>query len=32
MDFSDVAESCWIFGYEDLVDAEEFFDTFLAGG
>lgn len=29
MDFSDVAESCWIFGYEDLVDADEFFSLFL---
>ena len=29
MDFSDVAESCWIFGYEDLVDAEGFFSLFL---
>jgi len=28
MDFSDVAEACWIFGYEDLVDAEDFFRTF----
>ncbi len=29
MDFSDVAESCWIFGYEGIVDAEEFFSVFL---
>jgi hypothetical protein len=28
MDFSDVAETCWIFGYEDLIDAEDFFQTF----
>ena len=30
MDFSDVAESCWIFGYQDLEDAGAFFDTFGA--
>jgi len=29
MDFSDVAESCWIFGYQDLVDAGAFFSEFL---
>ena len=29
MDFSDVSESCWIFGFEKLADAGEFFDTFL---
>jgi hypothetical protein len=29
MDFSDVAESCWIFGYEELLDADAFFAVFL---
>lgn len=29
MDFSDVSESCWIFGYEGLHDAEAFFQEFL---
>lgn len=29
MDFSDVAETCWIFGYADIPDAEAFFSTFL---
>jgi hypothetical protein len=28
MDFSDVAETCWIFGFEDLPDAEAFFKEF----
>lgn len=29
MDFSDVSESCWIFGYEGLHDAGAFFQEFL---
>ena len=29
MDFSDVAETCWIFGYADIPDAEAFFSLFL---
>ncbi|MEE4160899.1 MAG: hypothetical protein V2I25_00230 [Woeseiaceae bacterium] len=28
LDFSDVAESMWIFGFEDIVDARDFFRTF----
>jgi hypothetical protein len=28
LDFSDVAESMWIFGFEDVADAKEFFATF----
>lgn len=28
MDFSDVAETCWIFGFTDLRDAEAFFREF----
>lgn len=28
MDFSDVVEVCWIFGFEDLADAEAFFQAF----
>lgn len=28
MDFSDVAETCWIFGFEHLPDAEAFFEEF----
>jgi hypothetical protein len=28
MDFSDVAETCWIFGFEALPDAEAFFKEF----
>ena len=28
LDFSDVAESMWIFGFEDIVDARDFFQTF----
>ena len=28
MDFSDVVETCWIFGYQDLLDAEAFFKEF----
>ena len=31
LDFSDVAESMWIFGFEDIVDANEFFATFSQG-
>jgi hypothetical protein len=26
LDFSDLSETCWIFGLEDLKDAEAFFD------
>lgn len=26
LDFSDVSESCWIFGIEEIKDAEEFFE------
>ena len=29
MDFSDTAESCWVFGFVDLADAEAFFTEFL---
>ena len=28
IDFSDSAETCWIFGFADLFDAASFFDTF----
>ena len=28
IDFSDTAETCWIFGFEELIDVESFFDTF----
>ena len=28
MDFSDVSETCWIFGFEYLVNAEAFFEEF----
>ena len=28
LDFSDVSETCWIFGFNDLVDAEAFFREF----
>lgn len=28
LDFSDVAESVWIFGFEDMVDANDFFSEF----
>ena len=28
MDFSDVVETCWIFGFENLPDAEAFFKEF----
>jgi hypothetical protein len=28
LDFSDVAETCWIFGFEDLMGANEFFEEF----
>ena len=29
LDFSDVSEACWIFGFVDLMDATEFFEEFL---
>lgn len=29
MDFSDTAESCWVFGFEGLADADAFFAEFL---
>ena len=32
MDFSDVSETCWIFGFEYLVDAEAFFQEFGSAG
>ena len=28
LDFSDVSETCWIFGFSHLVDAQDFFDEF----
>ncbi|MEM1128394.1 MAG: hypothetical protein AAGI71_17245 [Bacteroidota bacterium] len=28
LDFSDTSETTWIFGFNDLVDAEDFFQTF----
>jgi hypothetical protein len=28
LDFSDVSETAWIFGFEDLVDASDFFREF----
>ena len=28
MDFSDVSEMCWIFGFDHIVGAEQFFTTF----
>ena len=28
LDFSDVAETCWIFGFENLENAEQFFKEF----
>lgn len=28
MDFSDTAETCWIFGFQDIFDASQFFDSF----
>jgi hypothetical protein len=28
IDFSDTAETCWIFGFDGLFDAESFFETF----
>lgn len=28
IDFSDTVETCWIFGFESLFDAEDFFDAF----
>ncbi len=30
MDFSDVAETCWIFGFEYLVDTRQFFEEFAS--
>jgi hypothetical protein len=30
MDFSDVSETCWIFGFSNLSDVNEFFDEFGA--
>ncbi len=32
LDFSDVAETTWIFGFNDLADAEAFFEEFSAAG
>lgn len=32
MDFSDVSETCWIFGFADLEDAEAFFREFPGTG
>lgn len=32
LDFSDVAETTWIFGFNDLVDAKDFFETFSSIG
>jgi hypothetical protein len=29
MDFSDVSETCWIFGFNHLLNAEQFFNEFL---
>ncbi len=29
MDFSDVAETCWIFGFKDIAETNEFFARFL---
>lgn len=29
MDFSDTAESCWVFGFAELADAEAFFAEFM---
>ena len=28
LDFSDVAETCWIFGFDHILDADQFFKTF----
>lgn len=30
LDFSDVSETCWIFGFDHLVDAEQFFKEFAS--
>lgn len=30
MDFSDTAETCWIFGFKDILDTSQFFDRFSA--
>lgn len=32
LDFSDVAETTWIFGFNDLVDAKDFFEEFSSTG
>lgn len=29
LDFSDTTEACWIFGYNDLKDSNDFFNTFI---
>jgi hypothetical protein len=28
LDFSDVSETCWIFGFESLINIEQFFQEF----
>jgi hypothetical protein len=28
MDLSDTAETCWIFGFQELFDVSQFFDRF----
>jgi hypothetical protein len=30
LDFSDTSETTWIFGFNDLVDANDFFEEFAA--
>jgi len=30
LDFSDVSETCWIFGYDYIKDVLQFFDTFTS--
>ena len=30
LDFSDTSETCWIFGFNDLVDSNDFFEEFAA--
>jgi len=30
MDFSDVSETCWIFGFDQLENAEQFFEAFAS--
>lgn len=32
LDFSDLAETAWVLGFDDVVDAEEFFDRVATGG